>query len=94
MTLSGDIDVEDVLATDLIDTLQKAVDTYGPFTKVVRDWPAYNDNPVLTFSILRLETDKERDDRIAKNAASQRAQEERERKEYARLSEKFKTKET
>ncbi len=93
VTVPGDIDVEDVLATSLIKTLQDAVDKYGPATKVVRDWPMYHDNSVLTFSIVRLETDKERLDRIAHEARQIQAQEDRERKEFLRLSEKFKTQE-
>ena len=75
VTVPGDIDVEDVLATSLIKTLQDAVDKYGPATKV------------------RLETDKERLDRIAHEARQIQAQEDRERKEFLRLSEKFKTQE-
>jgi len=79
---------------DLRNQIYTWIDQYGPTARIAWDpdhWPQYNDSPSPQYDIMvsREETDEEYKKRVEQEATQKAAQDERDRKEFERLSKKL-----
>jgi len=84
------VDLDYKTIGEAIEYLKSLQDTYGPDAKLENDSYPYEDTTYLFVKVLEEETDKEYQIRVDHEAKMKVWQEERDKKEFERLSAKFK----
>lgn len=83
------LDLDSLSLNDAINEINHLISLYGKDAKISKETAPYSDSEYLAVYIKEPESDIEYETRIALEAQSERYRDEFDRKEYARLKQKF-----